>query len=94
MGCSWLTVDYLSRFYACVQVIEIAVVCAGYNSTRTAQTLLKSLLFYRTSPLHLHLLVDTPAQLILTTLFDTWDVANCKCMLESKEEEIFVGFPR
>ena len=60
-------------------MIEIAVVCAGYNSTRTAQTLLKSLLFYRTSPLHLHLLVDAPAQLILTTLFDTWDVANCKC---------------
>ncbi|OQV20059.1 Glycosyltransferase-like protein LARGE2 [Hypsibius exemplaris] len=58
------------------QFIHIAVVCAGHNSTRTAMTLIKSLLFYRSSPLHLHVLADGPAQLILTTLFDTWDVAN------------------
>ena len=29
------------------QVIEIAIVCAGYNTTRSVVTLIKSILFYR-----------------------------------------------
>ena len=57
-----------------LQVIHVAIVCAGYNSTRDVITLIKSILFHRRNPLTLHLLSDTAAQNILQTMFDTWNV--------------------
>lgn len=56
------------------EVIHIAVVCAGYNSTRSFVTLVKSLLFYRKNPLHFHIVTDQVANSILRTLFKTWNV--------------------
>ncbi|CAL1265883.1 unnamed protein product [Larinioides sclopetarius] len=56
------------------EVIHIAIVCAGYNSSRSVVTLIKSILFYRKNPLHFHFIADSVAQLILQTLVSTWNV--------------------
>lgn len=56
------------------EVLHVSVVCAGYNSTRDIITLVKSVLFYRRNPLHLHVIADYTAQHILETVFDTWRV--------------------
>ncbi|GAB1865524.1 Glycosyltransferase-like protein LARGE1 [Camponotus japonicus] len=56
--------------------IHIAMVCAGYNSTFALVTVVKSILFYRTNPLHFHLLVDEIARRTLSTLFQTWDLPH------------------
>lgn len=56
------------------EVIQVAIVCAGHNSSRSMVTLIKSMLFYRKNPLHLHLITDAKAHLILSTLFDTWSI--------------------
>ncbi|XP_067143548.1 xylosyl- and glucuronyltransferase LARGE1-like [Centruroides vittatus] len=56
------------------EIIHIAIVCAGYNSSRSVVTLIKSILFYRKNPLHFHFISDSVAQLILQTLFNTWGV--------------------
>ncbi|XP_076296402.1 xylosyl- and glucuronyltransferase LARGE1 isoform X2 [Lasioglossum baleicum] len=56
--------------------VHIAMVCAGYNSTFALVTVVKSVLFYRTKPLHFHLLVDEIAKRTLSTLFETWDLPH------------------
>ncbi|XP_006499319.1 xylosyl- and glucuronyltransferase LARGE2 isoform X5 [Mus musculus] len=58
----------------CEVMLHVAIVCAGYNSSREIITLTKSLLFYRKNPLHLHLITDAVARNILETLFRTWMV--------------------
>lgn len=58
------------------ELIQVAIVCAGYNSSRSVVTLIKSILFYRKQPLHFHFIVDTTANLILSTLFKTWAIPN------------------
>ncbi|XP_077868932.1 xylosyl- and glucuronyltransferase LARGE1 [Saccoglossus kowalevskii] len=60
------------------EVIHVAIVCAGYNASREVITLIKSVLFYRKNPIHLHFLADKPGQLTLSTLFDTWDITGGK----------------
>lgn len=55
-------------------VIQVAIVCAGYNSSRSVVTLIKSILFYRKNPLHFHFISDAVAQSILGTLFQTWSI--------------------
>ena len=54
------------------EVLQIAMVCAGHNSSRSVVTVVKSLLFYRKHPVHLHFLTDPPTQTILQTVFETW----------------------
>lgn len=54
------------------EVIHVAIVCAGYNSTRTVVTLVKSILFYRRHPVHFHFVTDTPSKNIMDNLFRTW----------------------
>nr|XP_040140371.1 LARGE xylosyl- and glucuronyltransferase 2 isoform X2 [Ictidomys tridecemlineatus] len=56
------------------ELLHVAIVCAGHNSSRDVITLVKSLLFYRKNPLHLHLVTDAVARNILETLFRTWMV--------------------
>lgn len=56
--------------------MHIALVCGGYNSTRSFYVLLKSILFYRTDIIHLHLLVDRISHEILVKLFETWTVPD------------------
>ncbi|XP_057340323.1 xylosyl- and glucuronyltransferase LARGE1-like [Microplitis mediator] len=56
--------------------IEIAMVCAGYNSTQSLITVIKSLLFYRTKPLRFHFIVDEISNRTLTVLFKTWNLPH------------------
>ena len=56
------------------EVIHVSLVCAGYNSTRSVVTLIKSILFYRRHPIHFHFITDQPSKDILTKLFQTWMV--------------------
>ncbi|XP_004585648.2 xylosyl- and glucuronyltransferase LARGE2 isoform X1 [Ochotona princeps] len=56
------------------EILHVAIVCAGHNSSREVITLVKSLLFYRKNPLHLHLVTDAVARNILEMLFHTWMV--------------------
>ncbi|XP_062052229.1 xylosyl- and glucuronyltransferase LARGE2 isoform X3 [Lepus europaeus] len=56
------------------ELLHVAIVCAGHNSSREVITLVKSMLFYRKNPLHLHLVTDAVAKNILETLFHTWMV--------------------
>lgn len=58
------------------ETVHVAMVCAGYNSTFALVTVVKSVLFYRTKPLHFHLLVDEIAKRTLTTLFQTWNLPH------------------
>ncbi|XP_066945439.1 xylosyl- and glucuronyltransferase LARGE2s-like isoform X2 [Macrobrachium rosenbergii] len=58
------------------EVLHIAIVCAGYNSSRSVVTLLKSLLFYRRNPLHFHIISDAKAQVVLHTLFSSWNIPH------------------
>lgn len=50
------------------------MVCAGYNSTQSLVTVVKSIIFYRSKPIHFHLLVDEISLRTLKTLFDTWNL--------------------
>ncbi|XP_054443162.1 xylosyl- and glucuronyltransferase LARGE2 [Pteronotus mesoamericanus] len=56
------------------ELLHVAIVCAGHKSSRDVITLVKSMLFYRKNPLHLHLVTDAVARGILETLFRTWMV--------------------
>ncbi|XP_072033911.1 xylosyl- and glucuronyltransferase LARGE1-like [Amphiura filiformis] len=60
------------------ETIHISIVCAGVNASREVVTLIKSILFYRKNPLHFHFISDEIGQLILATLFKTWDVPGVK----------------
>lgn len=54
------------------ETIHVAMVVAGYPTCRAAATLIKSLLFYRHNPIHLHLVTDPPARETLAVLLSTW----------------------
>ena len=55
----------------CIE-LDIAIVCAGYNSSRTVVTLVKSILFYRHHPIHFHFITDEATKNVMETLFETW----------------------
>lgn len=65
------------------EVVHIVSVCAGYNSTRSFVTVVKSILFYRKNPLHFHIISDTTAENILRVLFKTWNVPQVNISLYS-----------
>ena len=56
------------------ETIHVAIMAAGYNTSRGVVTMLKSILFYRHNPIHFHFITDQIAQHILGTLFQTWKV--------------------
>lgn len=58
--------------------IHLALVVGGFNSTRNLYVLLKSILFYRTDILYLHLFVDNTSLKILSELFVSWNVHDLK----------------
>ncbi|XP_012287028.1 LARGE xylosyl- and glucuronyltransferase 2 isoform X2 [Orussus abietinus] len=68
------------------ETIHIAMVCAGYNSTFAVVTVMKSILFYRTKPIRLHLLVDEVAKRTLSTLFVTWDLPHVTVLYYRAED--------
>ena len=62
-----------SKVFRC-EIIHIAMVAAGSKTVRDAITVIKSLLFYRHNPLHLHFISDAAGRHILATLFSTWQL--------------------
>ena len=64
-----MTTDFVK-----LQVIHVAVVCAGHSSSRQVVTLVKSILFHRRNPLHFHFISDAAAEKILTVLFKSWSI--------------------
>jgi hypothetical protein len=72
VNASSLDVNFTDADVPKCQVIEVAIVCAKFNSTRDVITLIKSILFYRKNPLHFHFISDPTAQHILQTVFSTW----------------------
>lgn len=62
-----------SKVFRC-EIIHIAMVAAGSKTVRDAVTVIKSLLFYRHNPLHLHFISDAAGRHILATLFSTWQL--------------------
>lgn len=60
------------------EVIHIAIVCAGYNATRSVVTVIKSILFYRKNPLSFYFISDEIGQKILKNLFNTWSIPEIK----------------
>jgi glycosyltransferase-like protein LARGE len=75
------------------EIIHVAVVCAGYDASRAVSTLIKSLLFYRKNPIHLHFIADAIAKNILKTLFQTWDIPHSMYFLNHKEKYVWSHFP-
>ena len=63
------------------QTVHIAFVVGGYNATRGLAAILKSILFHRHNPLHLHIIVDSPAKLIVDELMKTWMLPSLKYTL-------------
>uniref|UniRef100_A0A4X1SET1 LARGE xylosyl- and glucuronyltransferase 2 n=1 Tax=Sus scrofa TaxID=9823 RepID=A0A4X1SET1_PIG len=68
------------------ELLQVAIVCAGHNSSRDVITLVKSMLFYRKNPLHLHLVTDAVARNILETLFHTWMVPAVRVSFYDADE--------
>ena len=54
------------------EIIDLAIVVRGYNSSRDATILLKSVLVFRKNPIRFHFIVDPIAKHILSTLMRTW----------------------
>nr|KAF6465676.1 LARGE xylosyl- and glucuronyltransferase 2 [Rousettus aegyptiacus] len=68
------------------ELLHVAMVCAGHNTSRDVVTLVKSMLFFRKNPLHLHLVTDAVARNILETLFHTWMVPAVRVSFYDAEE--------
>ena len=67
------------------EVVHISMVAAGCNTARTVVTLIKSILFYRLSPLHFHFVTDTAARHVLSTMFKTWQLPSVNVSLYAIE---------
>ena len=63
----------VGRVHKC-EVIHVALVVGGYNTSRAVVPLLKSILFYRHNPLHFHFVTDFTAHLVLSKLMATWQL--------------------
>ncbi|XP_063992577.1 xylosyl- and glucuronyltransferase LARGE2s-like isoform X2 [Diachasmimorpha longicaudata] len=54
--------------------LHVALVCAGHSAAQSLVTVVKSIIFHRSRPMHFHLLVDEISRKSLETLFITWDL--------------------
>ncbi|KAG4072697.1 hypothetical protein HA402_001809 [Bradysia odoriphaga] len=64
----------LQSTYNNCTVVHIASVCAGTNSTRSLLQMVKSILYYRSSPLHFHILTDVGTEEHLKNSFQKWNL--------------------
>ena len=69
--------------------VHVAVTCIGHRPARWLSTLVKSILFYRSRPIHLHLITDDESKQILTKLFNTWNIPQGKRLILSCAPNIF-----
>ena len=70
------------------QEIQVAIVCAGADASRTVVTLVKSILFYRRNPIHLHFISDPEARTILSLLFSTWSIPQLRVSFYKTEDVV------
>lgn len=73
------------------ETVDIVIVCGGYHASREVVGLIKSILFYRKYPLHVHFLVDPISKLILGNLFRTWDISDFTVsfyLVDAKKEKV------
>ena len=70
------------------QVIQVAIVCAGADASRTVVTMIKSILFYRHNPIHFHFISDKEARSILSLLFETWSIPQVTVSFYNTEEVV------
>ena len=70
------------------QVIQVAIVCAGADASRTVVTMIKSILFYRRNPIHFHFISDQEARSILSLLFQTWSIPQVTVSFYKTEEVV------
>ena len=70
------------------QTVHVALVCAGAEASRTVITLIKSILFYRRNPVHLHFISDTEARNILGPLFESWRIPQVNISLYRAEDVV------
>ena len=68
--------------------IQVAIVCAGPDASRTVVTLVKSILFYRRNPVHFHFISDSKARVILATLFSTWRIPEVNTSFYETEKVV------
>ncbi|CAG0883631.1 unnamed protein product [Darwinula stevensoni] len=74
------------------ETLHVAIVCAGYNSSRSVVTLIKSILFHRKNPLHFHFISDSVAEVILQRLFATWNIPQVEVsfyLADNVQNEVF-----
>lgn len=74
------------------EIIHVAIVCAGYDASRAVSTLIKSLLFYRKNPIHLHFIANAIAENILKTLFQTWDIPHSMYKISNDDLKCILNF--
>lgn len=70
------------------ETIHIAMVAAGYNTSRNVVTVVKSILFYRRNPLHFHFLSDAQAKTTLNAVFETWKLTAVEVSFYSADEAV------
>ncbi|KAG7473656.1 hypothetical protein MATL_G00098180 [Megalops atlanticus] len=68
------------------ELIHVACVCAGHNTSRDVVTLVKSILFHRRNPLHFHFITDMVAHQILSSLFQSWMVPSIQVSFYDADE--------
>ncbi|XP_036391265.1 LARGE xylosyl- and glucuronyltransferase 2-like isoform X2 [Megalops cyprinoides] len=68
------------------ELIHVACVCAGHNTSRDVVTLVKSILFHRRNPLHFHFITDMVAHQILSSLFQSWMVPSVQVSFYDTDE--------
>ncbi len=56
------------------EVVHLSLVVSGHLAIRRTVVLVKSILFHRRNPIHLHLLTDARSGEILATIFKTWQL--------------------
>lgn len=58
--------------------IHIGLVCSGVKSSTYFYALLKSMLLYRSNPIHFHILVSNESAVVLDVLFKSWNLPQGK----------------
>ena len=68
------------------ETIQVATVIGGLQYTFSLSVLLKSLLFHRSKPLMLHLIVDNDSKPVVAEMLDSWQIPALKYKFYAVED--------
>jgi glycosyltransferase-like protein LARGE len=68
------------------EVVHVVMVVAGISAARDSYPMIKSILFYRSRPVHFHFVSDSNASSILRVLFDTWQLPQVQASFYDLEQ--------